>query len=124
MDWHKRRKDHTHYPVPGNFTVGKRAGQKHRELARFYTVFACSFFLESAFVTRCMYASMQWTHVAVDGNQGCESRTKLPVSTKPYIPACALKLPVFFFKSEFVFRLKLPHLYYRSIVQQELHTTP
>jgi hypothetical protein len=27
MDWYKRRKGHTHYPVPGNFTVGKRVSQ-------------------------------------------------------------------------------------------------
>ena len=79
MDWHKQRKGQTHYPVPDNFTVGRRAGQKTSE------------------VTKVLYlrTSMQWTLVAVDENQGCESRIKLPVSTGLYIMACALKLPVY-----------------------------
>ena len=53
-----------------NFTVGKKAGQK------------------TSGVNKVLYlhSSMSWTLVAVDGNQGCESRVKLPVSTRLYIP--------------------------------------
>ena len=78
MDWYKKRKGQTHYPVPGNFTAGKRAGQKHRELRRFYI---------------CMHQCRG--RLAVDGNQGWESRIKLPVSTRRYIRASALKSPVY-----------------------------
>ena len=52
-DWHKKEKGDTHYPVPGNFTVGKRAS-RHRELTVFYI----------------WTLQMQWIKVAVDGKPG------------------------------------------------------
>jgi hypothetical protein len=40
-------------------------------------------------------ALMQWTQVAVDGIQVCDSRIKMPVSTRLYIPtalrACSVR---------------------------------
>jgi hypothetical protein len=36
-----------------------------------------------------LHASIQWAQVAVDGNQGCDSRIKWPVSTRLYTPTAA-----------------------------------
>jgi hypothetical protein len=73
MDRYKRRKGHTHYPVPGSFSVSKGARKKLRE--------------SGVYMVLRLYASTQWTHRwQLMRNHGYESRIKFPVSTRLYIP--------------------------------------
>ncbi len=90
MDWHKRRKEHTHYPVPGNFTVGRTSGVD--KVLYFNCPHHCG-----------INAVDTGHHVAVDGKISDDLRIKLPASARLYIPsirACALKLPVYYRKSD------------------------
>jgi hypothetical protein len=71
MDLYERRKGHTHYPVPGSFSVSKRARKNTGSLQGFmFALFAL------------INAADRWRLM---GNQGCDARIKLPVSTRLYI---------------------------------------
>jgi hypothetical protein len=77
MDWCKGRKGDTHYPVPGNFTVGKRAGKNIGSQRGF--IYA-----------RINAVPLQlWTQAAVDGIQGCDSKINSSVDTRLHIPTAS-----------------------------------